>query len=227
MKRHSWRNAGIEEERVITEGILVAEDSKAQAHMLTEALKRGGYAVCAVENGLEGLRRLENMRPRLIISDVWMPVMNGYQLCRAVKQDNKLRDIPVMLLTSMSDTRDIVEGLEAGADYYLTKPYDENLLLSTIKSIFAVGPTNSKEASTKEKAAVEVYAGGEKQTITVEPQKIVNTLLATYENLLNQNRSLLQAKLELRTLNIHLEERVKEKTHVLEEEIAQRKKAQA
>ncbi len=213
-----------EERRGAAQGILVAEDSKAQAHMLTEILKRGGYPVCAVENGLEGLYKLMEMRPRLIISDVWMPKMNGYQFCHAVKQDSNLHDIPVILLTSMSDTKDIIEGLEAGADYYLTKPYDEKFLLSMIEAIFKDGSMNGERNDGDVKAVVKITTGGENRTVSVEPQKIVNTLLATYENLLHQNRNLLQTKLELRTLNSHLEERVREKTHVLEEEVAERRK---
>ncbi|MBA4417951.1 MAG: histidine kinase [Syntrophus sp. (in: bacteria)] len=208
------------------EGILIAEDSKAQAHILREMLTRGGYPVYAVENGLEGLHKLMEIKPRLIISDVWMPKMNGYQFCHAIKHDKDFQDIPVILLTSMSDTKDIIEGLESGADYYLTKPYDEKILLSMIGSILADDAGNTPGNGTGEKAVVEIKTGGESRMVAVEPQKVVNTLLSTYENLLFQNRSLIQTKLELKTLNTHLEERVKEKTSFLEEEIAQRKKAQ-
>ena len=67
--------------------------------------------------------------PDLIISDVWMPVMNGLEFCRTVKPDKGLAHIPLMLITSLSDPKDVVQGLNAGADYYLTKPYSSNLLL--------------------------------------------------------------------------------------------------
>ena len=66
---------------------------------------------------------MREVRPHLIISDVAMPVMNRYTMCRAIKDDGKLREIPVILLTSLSDTQDVMLGVEAGGDYYMTKPY--------------------------------------------------------------------------------------------------------
>lgn len=115
--------------------ILIAEDSKVQSEVLQGILVKNGYHVSPVENGLDGLYKVSETRPDLIISDVWMPKMTGYQFCSAIKHNEEFRDIPVILLTSLSDTKDIAQGLEAGADYYLTKPYDENLLLMTIERL--------------------------------------------------------------------------------------------
>ena len=210
--RFIWRKVNTDKSSYSgREGILIAEDSKAQAQILREILTRGGYPVYTAENGLEGLHKLMEIRPRLIISDVWMPKMNGYQFCHAIKHDKDLQDIPVILLTSMSDTKDIIEGLESGADHYLTKPYDEKILLSMIGSILADDTGNTHGNGKGEKAVVEIKTGGENRRVAVEPQKIVNTLLSTYENLLFQNRRLIQTKLELKTLNTHLEERVKKR----------------
>ncbi len=207
--------------------ILIAEDSKAQSVALAKILTENGYGVHAVENGLEGLYELMTIRPNLIVSDVWMPKMNGYEFCRAVKDDKNLHSIPVILLTSLSDIRDIVKGLEAGADYYLTKPYDKQVLLSAIEVILADGKTGSRGNKDDRKAMVEIKTGEETLRVAVEPQKIVNYLLSTYQNMLHQNRNLEQTRLELKKLNNHLEERVQEKTRFLEEEILERKKAQA
>ncbi|MCX5806861.1 MAG: response regulator [Proteobacteria bacterium] len=203
--------------------ILIVEDSKSQAEILNKILSQEGYVVTSAKDGLEGLYVLMNLRPDLIISDVWMPNMNGYKFCRTLKDDVKLQDIPVVLLTSLSDTGYIVQGLVAGADYYLTKPYSENLLLSTVDSILS-NP--------------EMYTGGKGQEIfeiktkdkivkaSIDPQHILNFLFSTYENLRYENRSLVKTKDELRMLNNNLEAKIKEKTYSLEMEVEQRKYTQ-
>jgi PAS domain S-box-containing protein/putative nucleotidyltransferase with HDIG domain len=206
--------------------ILIAEDSRAQSDLLVGILVRNGYTVHAVEDGLQGMYKLMETRPSLIISDVWMPKMTGYEFCQTIKRDVSLKGIPVILLTSLSDLRDVVQGLEAGADYYLTKPYDEKLLLSTIESILGDRGAHMPIEDDGLKAVVEIKTGGEAHKVTVEPQKIVNYLLSTYENMLHQNRNLEQTRFELKRLNGNLGERVKEKTRFLEEEIMERKRAE-
>jgi PAS domain S-box-containing protein/putative nucleotidyltransferase with HDIG domain len=203
--------------------ILIAEDSKSQAKILTETLSKSGYAVTLAEDGLAGLYKLTKSKPDLVISDVWMPKMNGYELCRTLKNDRELRDIPVILLTSMSDLEDIIKGLEAGADYYITKPYDKDILLDKVALILSgIVPAVTNDS----RIPVEIKTNGKAHSILLEPQKIVNFLLSTYENLLSQNRDLVRTKVELKKLNDHLEERVREKTGYLEKEIAERKKTQ-
>jgi putative nucleotidyltransferase with HDIG domain len=206
-----------------TNNILIVEDSKLQAEALKKILSQKGYVVTVAKDGLEGLYVLMNSVPDLIISDVWMPNMDGYEFCRAVKDDVKLQGIPVILLTSLSDSGYIAQGLVAGADYYLTKPYSASHLLSTVDSILS-NP--------------EIYTGGNGQSIfeinikdkvikaSIDPQHILNFLFSTHESLQNENRDLIKTKDELRTLNNSLEERIKEKTHSLEMEIEERKRAQ-
>src|SRR5919109_4045887 len=108
--------------------IIIVEDSPVQATLLRRTLVRYGYAVTLAKNGLEGLVRVRERKPALVISDIEMPHMDGYALCREIKRDEALRDVPVILLTSLLDPQDIIRGLQAGADNYLTKPYDEQEL---------------------------------------------------------------------------------------------------
>src|SRR5688572_25084945 len=114
--------------------ILIAEDSPTQAAQLQHILESHDYRVLVAGNGRQALAMLREResKPALVISDITMPEMDGYKLCREIKADERLKEIPVMLLTSLSDPHDIILGLECGADNFLTKPYDEKMLLSRI-----------------------------------------------------------------------------------------------
>src|SRR5687767_14641357 len=115
--------------------ILVVDDSRVQSKLLKDLLQGRGYIVRTAFDGRQALDTVREKKPTLIISDIVMPVMNGYDMCFSLKQDATLRDVPVILLTSLADTSDIVLGLMARADYYLTKPYSPDYLLSTIANL--------------------------------------------------------------------------------------------
>lgn len=194
------------------EKILIIEDSILQAEKLANSLILQGYAVTTAKDGLEGLNALAELMPRLIISDIWMPKMNGFELCRAVKNNEDFRNIPVILLTTLSESMDIVNGLNSGADYYLTKPYSENLLLSMVDSILNDGssPVRTEKSTFTRKINEKTI------DITTSPQQILNFLFSTYENLLRHNQMLLKTKQELKKFNSQLEEKVREKTGSLQ-----------
>ena len=203
--------------------ICIAEDSRSQAKILTEVLSRKGYSVMVAENGLEGLYKIAETRPDLIISDVEMPQMNGYEFCKTVKSDRELKNIPFVLLTLLSNIKDVMKGIEAGADYYITKPYNGELLAATVDSILNMEKNGKEPVNT---AIVEIEYDGKPHRFEVEPQRIMNFFHSTYDNLVNQNKSLMLTKQELKRLNNHLEEKVQEKTRFLEEEIRERVKAE-
>jgi len=93
------------------------------------------YEVYQAPNGKEGLRIVQSKNPNLIICDYMMPVMNGREFCISIKKDILLRHIPVIMLTGKGEAKDMVGGIEAGADDYLTKPFDPDTLLARIKMI--------------------------------------------------------------------------------------------
>src|SRR5687767_1518025 len=110
--------------------ILIVDDSRTQLELLRYLLEMQEYSVSAANNGKEALDVAAQHRPNLIISDIVMPVMDGYEMCNKLKEDTTLCAIPVILLTQLSDPEDIVRGLKAKADYYLTKPYKPDYLLT-------------------------------------------------------------------------------------------------
>ncbi|HOW53608.1 MAG TPA: response regulator [Syntrophorhabdaceae bacterium] len=203
--------------------ICIAEDSRSQAKILHETLTGRGYAVVLAENGLEGLYKVNEAKPDLIISDVEMPQMDGYEFCRTVKNDRELKRIPFIMLTLLSSIKDVVKGLEAGADYFITKPYDSEVLLSTVESVLKREYSGNGTAGP---VSVHVDYNGDMHRFEVDPQRIMNFFCSTYENLINQNQNLFFTKQELKRLNNNLEEKVREKTRFLEEEIAERVKAE-
>ena len=94
--------------------ILIAEDSLTQAQRLQHILQQQDYHVTVTTNGRQALEAARQSKPTLIISDVIMPEMDGYGLCRTIKADKKLKDISVMLVTTLSDPQDVIRGLECG-----------------------------------------------------------------------------------------------------------------
>ena len=109
--------------------ILIVEDSPTQALKLRHVLEKHGHRVTAASDGRKALAALAASVPTLVITDINMPEMNGYELCQRNKDDPKLKELPVILLTSLSDPKDILCGLECGADNFIVKPYEEEFLL--------------------------------------------------------------------------------------------------
>lgn len=114
--------------------ILIVEDDKILRENTQELLEMENYRVFAAENGKEGLELAKRLKPDLIISDILMPVMDGYQLLKSLIQDRETREIPVIFLSAKSEAEDIRKGMNMGADDYLTKPFLEVDLLRAIKA---------------------------------------------------------------------------------------------
>jgi two-component system sensor histidine kinase/response regulator len=181
--------------------ILVVEDSPTQAAYLCSILEDHGYSVSVVGNGREALAALAEKKPDLVISDVIMPEMNGYELCRAIKADPRSREIPVILLTSLAEPQDVVRGLECGADNFISKPYSEEHLLSRISHMRI---DQDHPQCGQMPAELEIFFAGQKYAITAGRRQILNLLLSTYEAAVQKNQELIRARDELNELNARL-----------------------
>jgi PAS domain S-box-containing protein len=203
--------------------ILVVEDSPTQAELLRYLLEQHSYGVTVADNGMRALEYIDKKMPSLVISDIIMPGMNGYELCKRIKAEEKSRDIPVILLTALTDSEDVLEGLACGADNFLTKPCNEEYLLSTITQIL----DNKKfYKSERVRIGVEIKFAGKTRFITADQQQMLSLLISTYEAAVSRNRELIKAQNELRSLNDHLEDMVAVRTASLSAEIAERKRAE-
>jgi class 3 adenylate cyclase len=115
--------------------ILAVDDTPENLEILQVRLEANGYEVATAADGEEGLERARALEPDLILLDIMMPKLDGISAVRLLKQDPKLKTIPVILVTAKADTRDVVQGLDAGGDDYLTKPFEHAALLARVRSM--------------------------------------------------------------------------------------------
>ncbi|HSE93946.1 MAG TPA: response regulator [Methylomirabilota bacterium] len=121
-----------------TPKILVVDDNAANVKILQTRLSAEGYDVVTAADGEQALAAAATHRPDLILLDVMMPKLDGVEVCRRLKADTRFPFTPIVLVTAMSDARDVVAGLDAGADEYLTKPVDHQALLARVRSMLRI-----------------------------------------------------------------------------------------
>lgn len=204
--------------------ILIVEDSQTQAMTLRHLLEEEGYSVVTAANGQEGIDAAGVYLPDLIISDVVMPVMGGNEMCEVLKAVETTRDIPVMLLSSLSSPEDIVRGISARADYYLSKPYREGHMRAKIQAIFDRSAHLGFEETPH---GLMMDYNGKQHMITADRRHILGLLLSIYENAVEKNRELRETQEALQRLNDQLEEKVRKRTASLRSEISERLKTEA
>ena len=180
--------------------ILTAEDSPTQALQLGRILEKHGMRVTSARNGREALEMLEKHAPTLVITDIQMPEMDGYELCRRIKAHARLLEVPVILLTSLSDVRDIVRGLQCGADNFVVKPYEEELLLSRIRDVLENQKLADRGAHEK---GIDLCFGGERMLLSSRPAQMIGLLVSTYQIAVEKNLALHRA-------NAAMEEKARE-----------------
>lgn len=190
--------------------IVIAEDSRVPAMILTKALESRGHNVHWAADGARALALVREHRPAILISDVEMPEMDGHALCRAVKSDPDLRLTPVLMLTSLAATSDILAGLREGADAYVTKPYEPAHILDRVDHLLAQDPSRDRPGE-----PLEIEYAGETLRLDVTRRQLLNLLLSTYENILQQNTKLAEMHRELGEANRQVEESLRKTRELL------------
>jgi adenylate cyclase len=167
--------------------ILAVDDNKQNLDILSKALTVAAYDVIKASDGPAALKLIETAPPDLVLLDVMMPGMSGYEVCKRIRAVESTRLLPVVMLTALSDVADRIRGIEAGADDFLSKPFNREELLTRVKSLLRI-KTLHDELETKnrllrtlfgryvsEEVAAEIVAdparhlelGGEKREVTV------------------------------------------------------------
>ncbi len=106
--------------------ILVADDSPSIRKFVSFALKLKGYEIISASDGMEALEKLPNTKINLVITDLNMPNLDGFELIKAIRNNAELKEIPIIILSSLSGNEEIKKGMEIGANSFLSKPFDQN-----------------------------------------------------------------------------------------------------
>ncbi|MDA3943367.1 MAG: response regulator [Bacteroidetes bacterium] len=181
--------------------ILAAEDSMVQSKKLQYFFDEHQLKHIICKNGEEAFNQALKEKPTLIISDIVMPVMDGYTFCSKIKNDPELEEIPVILLTSLSDPLDIIKGLQAGADNFITKPYESNYLISRIKYLLANRFLHKHGSANM---SMDIMFQNQRFQINSDKKQILDLLLSVYEAAISRNEKLLEVQKELQKANDNL-----------------------
>lgn len=201
--------------------VLIAEDSATQVYRLTMILEKAGCEVVVTRDGQDALERVQEQAVDLVISDIMMPRLTGYELCRKIKADPATRHTPVMLLSTLNEPMDIINGLECGADNFLVKPYEEVQLINRVNSLLA---NKAMRAQARTTLGIDVLFLGKKFTIDSDRQQILDLLISIFEDTVKANRDLQKSQSELAVAKArvqdyakHLEDQIRDRTAKLVE----------
>lgn len=175
----------------MAETILVVDDSPTQLEALRSLLADAGMAVETARSGEEALVAVEQYRPELVLTDVVMPGMSGFDLCKRIKQSHATDAPAVVLLTSLADPRDIVRGVEAGADNYITKPYEQEHLIRRVRWMLE---NRALRRDGQSGEGLRLRFMGEEYTLRAAPEQMLELLLGSLEELAQTNRALRESQ---------------------------------
>lgn len=159
--------------------ILIVEDERDIADLVGFNLERAGYEVLKAHDGITGAEMAIQQRPDLVILDLMLPGKDGYGVFKEIRRDSRSRDIPVIMLTARAQTEDRIQGLEAGADDYLTKPFSPKELMLRVQAVLkrSDGPPGQVEFSfgpfRLDKNALKFYLDGHPVELTSTEFKLL------------------------------------------------------
>lgn len=189
----------------MTNRVLAVEDSPTQAAVLKNCLQEAGFDVTLAANGAEALVLAEAERFGLVVSDVVMPEVGGYELCRRVKKIDP--DLPVILITSLSDPLDVIHALDAGADNFLRKPYEPDELVQRVRSMLH---NHELRHAGNTDDGLELSFLGKQFTINSDREQILDLLVTTFGDLVSANQQLRAHEQELARANEEVAARLAE-----------------
>jgi DNA-binding response OmpR family regulator len=140
--------------------ILVVDDEVRVLTVIQKRLESAGYEVITAMDGNEALIKARSVNPDLIVLDLILPKLNGYQVCSVLKRDSYYKQIPILMLTARSQERDVDEGMRVGADAYMTKPFKNEILLGQIEQLLA--KVDEKKAKAEKENMAKEKEMGEK-----------------------------------------------------------------
>ena len=212
--------------------ILVIDDEPDVTELIGYKLEQEGYTVDVMQDPLLIMGRARDFRPDLFILDIMMPELKGLQICRMIRADSTLKNVPIIFLTARGDTEDRITGLETGADDYISKPFNAKELILRIQSIFKRMGSNEPRASSRIEVGL-VVVDDELHRVTVDGRQIELTatefrllkLLMERKGRVQTRENLLinvwnyDSDIETRTVDTHvrrLREKLGEEVNIIE-----------
>ncbi len=189
----------------MAKNILIVEDSAAQRFFLEKILKNEGYLVTSAVNGKQALEKIFEQKPDLILSDIVMPELDGFEFTRKLKNDPELQTIPVILMTTLNEPIEVLNIIECGADYLFLKEFEPNALTSFLKDVLA---NTSLSTALQPKEVLKNYYLGENRQITINNQQALNLLLSTYRSALHAYQRYYKFKFELNKIQKQLKQNI-------------------
>jgi signal transduction histidine kinase len=193
--------------------VLVVEDSPTQARLLRLILEAEGFAVDVAADGPAALARLAAAPFDVVVSDVLMPGLTGFELCRMIKADPALCEIPVVLVTTLREPQEIVQALEVGADSFIRKPYEPDALVVRLRSLLAQRAPSTKDTAPSPRrrraddvSGVAAAFNGKTINVHANREQILRLLLGTFEDVVRANTLLREREEELSVAKRELEE---------------------
>ena len=191
--------------------IAVIEDNKTNIKLIRYQLEAAGFEINVEETGNAGLKTIRNQKPDMIILDIGLPDIDGFEVCQTLRNDATTKDYPIIMLTAKGDDRDKIEGLSLGADDYITKPYNAEELILRINNLLTRSKKYKENNGLKKIKELEVdYL---KREVKVKGE-LVKLTFSEYQilNLLIENPGKVFTKKELNKIIFNINEEVESRT---------------
>jgi len=191
--------------------IAVIEDNQTNIKLIRYQLEMEGFDVHIEETGNAGLKMIKNQKPDMVILDIGLPDMDGFEICKTLRNDKITKDYPIIMLTAKGEDRDKIEGLKLGADDYITKPYNADELILRIKNLLTRSIKYKENNGFKKVKDLEVDYS--KREVKVKG-KLVSLTFSEYQilNLLIDNPGKAYTKKELNKIIFNINEEVESRT---------------
>ena len=153
--------------------IIVIEDERDLADLVSMHLEREGYLVSTYANGSDGWAAVDRDKPNLVVLDLMLPGMDGLEICRRMRRDDRFVSVPLLVLTARSEEADIVTLLELGADDYITKPFSLRVLVARVRALLRRGEIDPGAAEVLRSGPIEIDTG--RHEVRVEDDVVLLT----------------------------------------------------
>lgn len=194
--------------------ILLVDDSPTQLFEAKYYLEKEGYEVISAVDGVDALKKIEQHEPTIVITDIVMPKMDGYELCEKIKSNPKTLAIPVVLLTALNDPKDIVKSIKSGANKFITKPLNIKKMNDVISELMFNLENRKKQ---RLDVGIKILFEGEEHTITSDKVQLLDLLISSYESAYSKNIELIETQEKLEKLNLELESKVEQRTRQIKD----------